>query len=444
MKRKALLAASLLLVTMLFFNGCAQKKTPFDQNDQDGYRVSVKYDANGGYFADNTSVITDSFNVSEIKTNEQGKAEIALLSPDNELRGKGNFFTPSMNDHFLVGWYSERTEFVDNAGNVSYTYSGYWDFEEDKLSVDPNSDYTSTEPQLTLYAAWAPVFQVEFYDMNSDELLDTLTYNPQYDTHIAVPTWSEETGTIDMEKFPQRKGYTFNGVYFDKEGTMPVEGDTLVHSGIVDYANATVQDTTMKLYIDWLEGDWYHIYTAKQFIDNAKLSGHYVLHQDLDFTGLTWPTTFMHKNFTGSISSIEGANFSIKNLDVTRSNSKDVNAGLFGSIASDASICNVSFDNVSFTIKGGIQMTGANFGLFAGVISEGATLDGVTITNSTMKIQSDVYIGVDDYSIGLVCGMGNTEIDYSGITCEAIGENPEAVTITVDGDVVTVEIDKEM
>jgi hypothetical protein len=61
-----------------------------------------------------------------------------------------------------------------------------------------------------------------------------------------------------------------------------------------------------------------------------------------------------------------------------------------------------------------------------------------------MKIQSDVYIGVDDYSIGLVCGMGNTEIDYSGITCEAIGENPEAVTITVDGDVVTVEIDKEM
>lgn len=440
MKRKALLAASLLLVTMLFLNGCAQRKTQYDLNDQDGYCVSIKYDANGGYFADNTTVITDSYNISEIKTNEQGKAEIALLSPDNELRGKGNYFMPSMNDHFLIGWYSERTEVVDDAGNVNYTYSGYWDFEEDKLALDPGNDYTSTEPQLTLYAVWAPVFQVEFYDVDSNDLLGKLEYNPQYDTEIAVPTWSEETGTIDMEKFPINKGYTFNGVYYDKEKTMPVVGDTLTHPGVVDYATASVQNTTLKLYTDWLEGDWYHIYNAKQFRDNAKLSGHYILYQDLDFTGLDWPTSFIHRNFTGSISSVDGETFSIKNVDFVRQSNKDVNAGLFGSIADDASIRNVSFDNISFTINGSIQMTGANFGLFAGIISDGAKLDGVTVVNSKIKIQSDVYISVDDYSIGLICGMGDTDLDYSGITCEAIGENPEAVTITADGDVVTLEI----
>ena len=298
MKRKALLAASLLLVTMLFLNGCARNKTPYDLNDQDGYCVSVKYDANGGYFTDNTTVITDSYNLSEVKINDQGKADIVLLPPDDAQRGKGNFFTPSMDDHFLLGWYTERTETIDEEGNVKYAYSGYWDFEKDKLSVDPSGEYASAEPVLTLYAVWMPVFRIEFYNVNSDDQCGSLIYNPVYNSEIMLPYWDDKSGTIDMEKFPERDGYTFNGAYYDKAGTLKVEGTSFNHTALVDYENATVQNSTMKLYVDWKEGDWYHIYNAKQLVKNAKLSGHYVLEEDLDFTEEIWPSTFMHKNFT--------------------------------------------------------------------------------------------------------------------------------------------------
>lgn len=441
MKRKALLTASILLVTMLFLNGCSKNKTPYEQNDQDGYRVTVKYDANGGYFTDSTTIITDSYNITEIKTNDQGKVDIALLAPDDQQRGKGNWFSPSKTDHFLLGWYTERTEVVGNDGNVEYAYSGYWDFNEDILSVDPTGEYSSAEPELTLYAVWKPVLRVEFYDVNSDELRGELTYNPTDSSEIMLPYWDENTGAIDMEKFPKRDGYTFNGAYYDKAGTMPIEGESFAHSALVNYENATVENTTMKLYVDWIEGDWYHIHTAEQLVDNAKLSGNYVLESDLDFTEEIWPSTFMHKNFAGTI---VGQGHKIQNVELTQTDAKQMNAGLFGSIASEAAITDVNFDNISFTIKGGAQTTGSNFGLLAGNISDDAVLAGITITNSTLKIDSNAYFGVDDYSIGLLCGMGDTDIDYSGITCVATGKVPESVIITVEGDVVTVEIDQQV
>lgn len=443
MKRKALLAASLLLVTMLFLNGCSKNKTPYEQNDQDGYRVTVKYDANGGYFTDSTTVITDSYNITEMKTSDQGKVDIALLAPDDEQRGKGNFFAPYMNDHFFVGWYSERTETIDEDGNVEYTYSGYWDFKEDKLSVDLNGEYTSADPELTLYAAWLPVFQVEFYDLNSDEPRSTITYNPTDDAAISLPYWKEENGTIVMKSFPEREGYTFNGAYYDKAGTLPIQGESFAHCAVVNYENATAENTTMKLYVDWKEGEWYHIYTAKQFIKNVELSGNdvsanYVICDDLDFTGLNWDTTFMHQNFNGII---EGNNHTIKNVELIQKDGKKMNTGLFGSISSEAIIRNVNFDTISFTIQGGTETFGANFGLLAGNIFEGAILDGVTITNSALKIDSGARLGISDYSIGLLCGMGDTDIDYSGITCIAVGDAPETVMIDVDGEVVSVVIE---
>lgn len=450
MKRKALLAASVLLLTMLFLNGCSQKKTPYEQNDQDGYCVSVKYDANGGFFTDNTTVITDSYNIADMKTNEQGKVDIALLSPSDEQRGKGNFFPPYMDDRFFVGWYTNRTEITDEDGNVitdkdgnvQYSYSGYWDFQEDTLSIDPNGEYTSAEPVLTLYAAWLPVFHVEFFDLNSGEKRDTVTYNPVDDAAIMLPSWNEETGSIVMRTFPERDGYTFNGAYYDMAGTMPIEGESFAHCAVVNYENATAENTTMKIYLDWKEGEWYHIYTAKQFIKKVQLSGNevsanYVICNDLDFEGMDWDTVFMHQNFNGII---EGDNHTFKNIELIQEDGKKINSGLFGSIDGEAIIRNVNFDNVSFTIQGGTETFGANFGLLAGNIFEGAVLDGVTITNSALKIDSKARLGITDYSIGLLCGMGSTDIDYSGITCVAVGEKPETVMITVDGEVVNVEI----
>ena len=51
------LVALLLLATVFLATACGGETTPYDDNDAAGYTVSVRYDANGGFFATSTSVI---------------------------------------------------------------------------------------------------------------------------------------------------------------------------------------------------------------------------------------------------------------------------------------------------------------------------------------------------------------------------------------------------
>ena len=437
MKRKALLAACLLLVTMLFLNGCAPNKTPYELNDLDNFTVSIKYDANGGLFTYNTTVITDSYNIADLAPNDQGQVQIALLPPDDPGRGT-DAFAPRNNGYFLAGWYSNRLETTDEAGNITYSYEDKWDFENDLLSLDPNGNYTASKPELTLYAAWVPLFEIELYALDSGEKVSTMTFDPTVTEEVLVPAWDEATGTVKMNGFPEREGYTFNGLFYDELGSQAVSTESVSHPGTVDTSTGTAADISMKLYVDYLEGDWYQIYNAEQFADNASLKGNYILHADLDFSDEIWPTNLMYGNFTGTI---EGNGHTIKNIDLRQTNNSKVNAGLFGNLTEDAKLNNVIFDHASFTIEAGTRVKGTSFGLLAGTISDGAVLNDVRVANSVLKIDSGCYFGADDYSIGLICGMGSdTKLDPSGITCTAVGDAPETVNITVNGNTVTVAI----
>lgn len=428
-KLKMLLLALLVLMAVPFLTGCAQEENPYAKNDGENYSVSVKFDANGGFFTTNTSVIVDSYNIAEIPA-ENGMVKIPLLSPDNSLRGN-DAFTVINNGHFLTGWYTQRQETADG-----YVYSGKWDFETDRVEVDPNGSYTASEPVLTLYAAWAPVFEIQFHDLASGEYLESFTFNPQEVTEIQVPKWDEETGAVEMYKFPQRKGYTFNGAYYDAAGTQAVDTEILTHTGVVNEATGTAENNVMQLYIDWMEGEWYHIYNVEQFLDNASVSGNYIIHADLDFEGEIWPSSLMHGNFSGTI---QGNGHTFSNITFEQTNNSKVNAGLFGYLSETANISDLTLDNVTFTIKAGTRVVGTCYGLFAGNISAEAVVSGVTIRNSTLQVDSGCYFGADDYSIGLVCGMGSADISASGISTAAVGDNPETVVITVADEVVTVE-----
>lgn len=436
MKLKAIVLCLLLLVALTITTGCSQEKTPYQINDAENYSVSVKFDANGGFFTTNTSVIVDSYNLSELEKSSDGQAQIALIPPDSSYRDK-NAFTAINNGYFLAGWYTERTETgTDSAGNPTYTYSGLWDFEEDILKVDPAKTYTASEPVLTLYAAWIPMFKIEFYDLESGELMETLTYDPTSEGDILIPVWDEETGAIEMNNFPEKSGYTFQNAYYDEQGTEAVETAQVTHSGTVDYATGTGKDLSMKLYVQWTEGEWFHIYNVEQFLDNASVSGNYVIHADLDFTDEIWPSSLMHGNFSGTI---QGNGHTFKNITFAQTNNSKVSAGLFGQIAETAQISDVTFENVTFTIEGGTRVAGTTYGLLAGSVSGQAVLTGVKILTSTLQIDSGCYFGTDDYTIGLVCGMGSTDIDHSGITCQAVGDAPESVVITVNETTVNVE-----
>ena len=436
---KTLFLTLVTLGTMCLFTACGTEQTPYEVNDSENYTVSVKFDANGGIFTTNTSVIVDSYNVADMKANSDGNVEIPLLTPDDKQRGN-DAFTATKSGYFLAGWYAERTEAgKDEEGNTLYTYGDKWDFEGDLLEVAVDKTYSSQEPVVTLYAAWVPLFEIQFYSLDSGEYMNSFVYNPITTGEIKVPAWDEETGAVEMFNFPENDGYTFNGAYLDEAGTQQVVS-VLEHPGKVEEETGTAKDPVMKVYVDWVEGEWYHIYTVEQFLDNASIKGNYEIHADLDFVGENWPSSLMYGNFSGSI---KGNGHTFKNIEFAQTNNSKVNAGLFGNFTDKASITDLTFENVVFTIQKGTRVAGTSYGLFAGTISEGAVLTNVNIVNSKLQIDSGCYFGVNDYSIGLLCGSGNAAlIPNAQITCVPSGDNPENVAITVEGNNVTVEISK--
>lgn len=434
LKMKKILILTCLVLVLALAAGCAAEQTPYEINDSEGYTVSVKFDANGGVFTTNTSVIVDSYNISDV-VKSSGKAEIPLLTPDNALRGN-DAFTAINNGHFLAGWYAERTETTDSEGNTVYTYGSKWDFEKDRLAVDPAGAATSGEPVLTLYAAWVPLFQIEFYSLESGEYLNTYTFNPITDGEVRVPALDEERGTIELYDFPENPGYTFNGAYYDAEGTEPVATELVNHPGLVNETTGTAEDHVLKLYVDWMEGEWYHIYNVEQFLDNASVSGCYVIHEDLDFSDEIWPSSLMYGNFSGTI---QGNGHTFSNISIEQTNNSKVNAGLFGNLTEKAVVSDLTLENLTFTIEAGTRVAGASYGLFAGSVSDKATVEDVSITSGKLQVDSGCYFGVDDYVIGLICGMGSVDIDPANITTAAVGDAPETVVITVDGTEVSVE-----
>lgn len=432
---KCILILALLVAFGCVFAGCSQEATPYQRNDEEGFSVSVKYDANGGIFTTNTSVIVDSYNVSQLPVDSDGKAQVALLSPDNAIRGN-DAFAAFRNGYFMAGWYAQRIETQDETGNPTYVYADRWDFESDLLKIDTAGTYTASEPVLTLYAAWVPLFEVAFYDLDSGEYLSSYTFDPQNGGEILLPQWSVDTGAIEMYEFPERNGYTFNGAFYDAQGTQGINTETITHSGVVDYSSGTGKNTHMSVYVDWLEGNWYHIYSAEQFVDHASVNASFVLHNDLDFSEEIWPSSLMYGNFGGTI---EGNGYTMRNISLEQTNNSKTNAGLFGNLTENAELSDVTFENVTFTIKAGARMAGTGYGLLAGTISSGAKLEGISIDTGMIQIDSGCYFGTDDYSIGLICGMGTSQIDASGITCAAVGNDPDKVKITVDGTDVNVE-----
>lgn len=431
-KAAALAAAMLLSVTTA---GCAAQETPYAVNDQNGFTVSVRYDANGGTFTTNTSVIVDSFNVETMNKNSDGQAEIALLSPDDPARGNDAFRAVN-NGHFLAGWYRERVETTDENGQPAYTYRGRWDFENDRLAVDPGGTYSAAEPQMTLYAAWVPLLEVAFYSLETGEFMESLTYDPTEVSELHIPAWDIETGAIQMYDFPERDGYTFQRVCYDAAGEQAVDTPTLPLPDTVDYETGTAGEGTLRLYVEWTAGEWYRIYTAEQFAKNASVNGCYEICADLDFAGEVWPTSLMYGSFTGQI---RGGGHTIRNVSLTQTNNSKINAGLFGSLTETAAITDLALDNVCFTLKAGTRVVDSCFGLLAGRITEGAELTNVQIRNSTLQIDSACYFGVSEYSIGLVCGIGDASaVTPADITCQVVGDDPDAFSAVVNGNTVIV------
>ncbi len=423
---RAILIFAVALATLLLVTSCKGTDNPYASGAEDGYTVNIRYDANGGTYATNTTVIVDSYSPEDFPS-----GRLPLLPPDSELRK--NPFTAKRSGYFLAGWYTERTEVTDTDGNTSYAYSGHWDFDVDRVDLNTLEGNT-----MTLYAAWVPEFSFEFIDRESGDTLGTVSVNPLdgSDT-LTLPAWNTATGRMDKNGFPEFVGKTFDAAYTDGAGVNKITDTTVTHTGRIDIETATATDNVMKIYLDLLDGSWYRISTVDQLIANANPTAHYIIEADLDFAGKSWPLT---GSFSGSII---GNGHKLENI-TAKQGSQSQQAGLFGSITDSAVIRDVDFLNVDYTIAKGSRNPGGSFGLFAGRIFEGATLENVTVSGK-LTVSSEATNGSitavnGDHSIGLVCGTGYEycNIDYSAITVVALNEGTRfTVTVSADGNTVS-------
>ena len=442
---KFLIPAVLTAGVIFTLTACKARNNPYVNNEEEGYTVNVRYDANGGSFATNTSVIVDSYNPDDFPS-----GKITLFAPDNAQRK--NPYKAQNTGFILAGWYTERQPVLDENGNhvdyfggiaaqtgltPAYTFSGHWDFSSDKLDLS-----TIDGDGITLYAAWVPEFAFEFYckdESGEFVLMNSMIATPGQE--LTLPAVNTKSGKVDANDFPSLVGKTYNvsGIYLDSGFEQPVTGEKLAHGGTINYATAEAENSVMKVYLDLLAGDWYWITTADQLISNANPSGHYVIEADLDFDGKKWP---LSSNFSGSI---DGNGHKISNIAIEQ-NKIETNSvyGIFKTVKTGAEIKNVNFENAKLSILQGNSKPNINYGLFAGKIEEGVTVEGVTLSGEII-ISANAYNGVANgngsvYSVGLVAGVGyeNCDIDISNITLTALDDSETYVLeLSHNGNTVT-------
>ena len=431
-KLKIICSAALICAAVTLFTACAKWDTPYQTLDDKGYTVSVRYDANGGVFAGTNDVfVVDVFNSAD--------TEVALIAPD-DARRKENAFEISRHQYFLAGWYrtrelrvNEQGQALDDFGNLcsvsgnpqGYVYADRWDFKNDRLTIDPNTATSSENNVMTLYAAWIPYINYEFYAQNPETQQFEQVGNPHLAINLSLPTWNEKTGKLDMNNFPTRSGMTFDKAYLDEEMSQELT-DTLY--GNFDEEKGILQHSgTVKIYTTWMEGEWFRIYNAKQFYANSKLNGNYILCADLDFSNQVWKPNLTEGVFTGTIIGNGFKISNVKSIQGASASDRQEFGGLFGAIGETAIIKDVAFENVSYQIEAGTRAPEASFGLFAGIVYEGATLENVTVSG---KLLINAYATLTDYNIGLVCGIGSSDIDRTNIQCFKVDGTTETPIAT--------------
>ncbi len=476
MKKKLLITFLSVLCVACLLGTASCAGDVIRQQKAEGYTVVVNFDTNGGTLAGNEKVsLIDMYRPADYQADENGNVHIRIVDPVDPSRpnvGYNELTNPYPLTKFgytLVGWFRTRAESTDGEGNVVYTYSDQWDFGTDAIECKADDEETV---ELTLYAVWTEYFKFEYYTEENGEwtkyaetefgvIPSEVADTDKSEVSLYLPYWKDGkmTYTSGSYTFPQVEGKTFEAAYADEEKADRIdlaEGEAYVHRGSVD-EHGVALDRVVKIYVEFLDGQFYRIETASQLVSNASPTGNYEIGADLDFTGLRWPAAFVNGTFKGNIYGKDDRSFTFSNITATFSSSSATRGGLFGTIASGASIRNISFENVTVDFAScGARKTDVSFGLFAGYIEEGATLTGVSVTAAQMRIGAlQEFNG--DYSFHLLAN-GNTAgiaADVSSFGLTVYGEkieyfdyitykvNPEATSVDAEGNI-TVTFNKTL
>lgn len=473
MKRRISLLIALVCVSALCMSLMAcSGESLVDRYTHSGYTVSVYYDANGGQFLDREGItIADMFKPSSYEADADGKIYIKLMDPTDPGRptSSGNPITLTRTGYFYVGWYTHRELIRDDSGNVvdadgailterngsyyktvssvktdddgnetvamtevqtvpSYTYSGYWDFEEDRLEYSQDDGAKS----FTLYAGWVKNYDFNYYYNNGNEWVQYANTNFNYketnkpdstnadDDIIWVPRWTDGEMSYKLKgqsyEFPGLKGMTFDGAFLDPSCTETSKiDDSYEHPGSLNLETGTAVDRVQNIYVKFVDGVRYKIKTAEQLRKYAQLDGYYEIMNDIDFTGFDWPATFEKGTFTGKMFGSDGKTVTISNATARHDDKTVATGGLFGVIDGSASIENIHFENAEFIVSDvNGRLSDISFGLFAGLIEDDATLTNVGISGrfsvEAIKLFSDFKLNL--VANGNISGITVGELEF--------------------------------
>ncbi len=452
MKKKItiLITALLLFGSVIALSSCAG--SIFDEKGEEGYTVGIRFDAGDGSLKDRE-------NASIVELYNPDKAvngEIKIPDPEDEsLRGKDGAFKAKKLEHHFIGWYREKHEVVGEDGKVSYTYSGKWDFSKDTVKIDPDKKYDPNQPVMTLYAAYVPYFTCEFYAENESGEMELLT-TVEDALNLEMPDWNTDTGTMsynDLNNYYSKlddahplKSKTFDAAYLDAEMTQRINGVLDAEALYIDYEKGIATTDTIKIYTTWLDGKWFKIYTAKQFVANSSLDGNYIICADLDFSKQIWKTELSTGTFNGTIRTENDQQFKFSGITAKQSGTKPAQ-GLFGALGYDAVIENISFENLTYELNVAYPIKlPTYFGLLAG--QRNTSEDGKIAVLSNITVSGTVEIKgtynpqneESNYVINKLIALGSLDgIVASEVLVKVTGKDVTATEDSTDSNVIILQ-----
>ncbi|MCD8205774.1 MAG: hypothetical protein LUD29_04085 [Clostridia bacterium] len=467
MRKKIVLILTLICLAAACVAVAACGLNDLDELTEEGYIVQVTYDANGGNFGEPSLTLRmDLFNPDNMEEDEDGYVHIKLqdFSKRTGITGTANVTNPTRSSYGFWGWYLVRELYHDANGNV-IDYDGnvlemeisggdevyyYIDSEGEKVTSSPiymyseRWDFDTSEIiykgedllEVTLYAAWVPDFVFDFY--YKDEKENYVKYgstsfnyasykqNDTLDDYIWLPEFPEEGGAMSYSRkysgsstynFPKLSGYTFDAAYYDEGGVKTKIDDHLSHSGYVNEFVMAIGHV-MNIYVEFLEGERYHIMNAEQFRDLVTLDAYLIIYNDLDFTDIVWPSALENGTFTGKIWSEDGTKKVFSNILVRHQTATATYGGLFGYVDKSAEISNIEFCDVTYDLYSmDRSMSGARIGLFAGDIGKGAEFTNVSLSGTLEFTIGAVSTSSDGNWINF---LSNADLSSFGIDTDGV------------------------
>lgn len=380
-KWKIILCLLFVLIATCALAACTYTYDPAD----DGFTVTVIYDANGGRFGS-----SDGTSQREFKY----KPAVSIIEPGGKQSSQ--ISAPVLTSKHVSGWYSavldengnpiknSDGEFVDEEG-VSIFEGEAWNFDEDKLPEEDNY-------KLYLVARWVMNFKLTV-DVGQ-EARDAGLKNVEYTSYT-------EAGPLSR---PYLEARDYQWADHTLYSCITEDGRELISSE--DWATLEFSDevTDITVTVRWLEGEWNIVQTADN-LRNIKAAENYILANDINMNGAALNITNYRGIFDGNGFTI----FNFKNTGTTLTSSS-TEWGAF-SFYMGGYMKNVTFKDCSYSVTltraipgedgyyavGFLAGNGGKSTNFAEFKNIGFTNCSVNITKMGNAAEETIVTGADSY-----------------------------------------------